>query len=234
MRRRSSEHRGMRLQHDRRNCTVVLRRETNTRKSGRDAGPGVDETNKWVPLSRTRPFEGAPMKSRFTACISALTLCSAPAIPLHLAAQDGHGYHHHYQLIDLGTLGGPASYINNDPSGTGAASSILSPRGVVVGAADTSIPDPSCSNCFVSHAFQAQNGLMTDLGALPGVNYSFANWISPGGLVAGLSQNGAIDPLLGVPEINAVLWKDGAIVNLGTIEGGYESNAFAVNDRGQV
>jgi hypothetical protein len=66
-------------------------------------------------------------------------------------------------------------------------------------------------------------GLMTDLGALPGVNYSFASWISPGGLVAGFSQNGEIDPLLGAPEINAVLWKDGEIVNLGTIEGGYES-----------
>jgi probable HAF family extracellular repeat protein len=40
--------------------------------------------------------------------------------------------------------------------------------------------------------------------------------------------------LLGVPEINAVLWEGGQIVNLGTLEGGYESNAFAVNDRGQV
>ena len=51
-----------------------------------------------------------------------------------------------------------------------------------------------------------------------------------------ISENGAIDPLYPgvVPEINAVLWKDGEIVNLGTIEGGYESNAFAVNDRGQV
>jgi probable HAF family extracellular repeat protein len=168
-------------------------------------------------------------------CIAAVGLFTLLALPIQLAAQNKQGHNqHHYRFIDLGTLGGPASYINNDPSGDGAASSILSPRGIVVGAADTSIPDPSCSNCFVSHAFQAQNGLMTDLGALPGVNYSFASWISPGGLVAGFSQNGEIDPLLGAPEINAVLWKDGEIVNLGTIEGGYESNAFAVNDRGQV
>ena len=164
----------------------------------------------------------------------------ALALPLQLAAQDNQAHkHHHYRFIDLGTFGGPASYISNDPSGDGAAAGILSPRGIVVGMADTSIPDPhpgSCSNpdCFVGHAFQSQNGFLTDLGALPGVNSSFANWISPGGLVAGLSQNGEIDPLLDVPEIDAVLWKDGEIVNLGTIEGGYESNAFAVNDRGQV
>jgi probable HAF family extracellular repeat protein len=157
---------------------------------------------------------------------------------LNAQANQGHKYHH-YRFIDLGTFGGPASYISNDPSNGGAATGILSPRGNVVGEADTSIPDPyapNCSNpdCFVGHAFQSQNGVLTDLGALPGVNTSFANWISPRGLVAGLSQNGAIDPLLGVPEINAVLWEDGEIVNLGTIEGGYESNAFAVNDRGQV
>jgi len=167
--------------------------------------------------------------------IIALILFATLAGPVQLAAQGG-TKQPHYKFIDLGTLGGPASYISNDPSGGGAATDILSPRGIVVGAADTSIPDPSCFNpdCFVAHAFQSQNGLMTDLGALPGVNNSFANWISPRGLVAGFSQNGAIDPLLGVPEINAVLWKDGEIVNLGTIEGGYESNAFAVNDRGQV
>jgi uncharacterized membrane protein len=63
---------------------------------------------------------------------------------------------------------------------------------------------------------------------------SFANWISPKGLVAGFSENSAIDPLLGVPEVDAVLWKDGEVFNLGTLEGGYESNAFAVNDQGQV
>ena len=96
-------------------------------------------------------------------CITAIAtaLFTLLAIPVQLAAQDQQQHQHkfhHYQFIDLGTLGGPASYINNDPSGDGAASGILSPRGVVVGAADTSIPDPSCSNCFVSHAFQAQNG----------------------------------------------------------------------------
>jgi probable HAF family extracellular repeat protein len=78
------------------------------------------------------------------------------------------------------------------------------------------------------------NGILTDLGALPGVNSSHANWISANGLIAGFSQNGVFDPLLGIPAVNAVLWKDGEIVNLGTLEGGSESVANAVNNRGQV
>ena len=182
------------------------------------------------------------MKSAKLVCITAIALFAAIASPAGIAAQDNHNSdkHHHYKLIDVGTFGGPVSYINNDPSGGGGASGILNPHGSVVGAADTSIPDPnypnSCLLCgpFIFHAFQWQDGSLVDLGALPGVNSSFANWISPKGLVAGFSENGTIDPLLGVPEVDAVLWKDGEIVNLGTIEGGYESNAFAVNDRGQV
>ena len=34
--------------------------------------------------------------------------------------------------------------------------------------------------------------------------------------------------------MHAVLWKDSQIVDLGTLEGGYESVAFTVNSRGQV
>jgi probable HAF family extracellular repeat protein len=155
------------------------------------------------------------------------------------ATQDPHHKHHHYKFIDLGTFG-----ISNDPSGGGTASGILSARGIVVGQVDTSIPDPNypnhCLICgpnpLISHAFKWQDGSLTDLGALPGINSSVANWISPKGLVAGFSENGALDPLYPgvVPEINAVLWKDGEIVNLGTIEGGYESDAQVVNDSGQV
>jgi hypothetical protein len=47
-----------------------------------------------------------------------------------------------------------------------------------VGGADTSIPDPYFPNClidcFVTHAFDWHNGVLTDLGALPGVDVSFA------------------------------------------------------------
>lgn len=62
--------------------------------------------------------------------------------------------HHHYRLIDLGTLGGPASYFPNGNDG------MLNNRGVASGWADTATPDPYpafCFNpsCYVSHAFEA-------------------------------------------------------------------------------
>jgi len=174
-----------------------------------------------------------------------LTLLTVSAQSVHIVAQTQehyHAQHHRYKFVDVGTFGGPVSYLANDPSGGGAAAGVLNRRGTVVSAADTSISDPNYPNpCLVCptdslifHAFQWRDGVLADLGALPGVNSSFANWISRNGLVAGFSENGAIDPLLGVPEIEAVLWKDGKIINLGTLEGGYESNAFAANDRGQA
>ena len=185
------------------------------------------------------------MKSRIVVRIVTIALFATMAIPAGLAAQHGQGPHNHhrYRLIDLGTLGGPSMYFCNDLNSAGGACAILNNRGTVVSSADTSISNPNypnvCLVCppsdpFIVHAFQWQDGSLTDLGALPGGYNSFANSISQNGLIAGASENGSIDPLLGVPEVDAVLWKAGEMVNLGVIEGGYESNAFAVNERGQA
>jgi probable HAF family extracellular repeat protein len=149
-------------------------------------------------------------------------------------SQDHHSKHHHYRLIDLGTFGGP----NTNFLTQGVGAQVLNNRGVVTGSADTPIPDPNAQNClspdcFISHAFKWQNGLLTDLGALPGVNSSFGSWITANGLIAGASGNGEIDPLTGGPEIRAVFWSNGSIIDLGTF-GGNESLANAANNRGQV
>jgi probable HAF family extracellular repeat protein len=197
-----------------------------------------------VPRSRvTGEFKEEAVKKNLLTCIVAMTLFGSLAIPVRLAAQEqkvGKG-HHRYKLIDLGTLDGPTSYLANDNT-AGSASGVLNNRGTVVGAADTSLPNPNYPNCciigpfdpFIFHAFQWRDGVVTDLGTLPGGNNSFTNWISAKGLIAGFSENGAIDPLLGVPETHAVLWKHSEIIDLGTLEGGHESQAFAVNDKGQV
>jgi probable HAF family extracellular repeat protein len=138
-----------------------------------------------------------------------------------------------YKLIDLGTFGGPQSYVN-------FGTTVLNKQGSAIGWADTPTPDPFplfCFNpdCFVSHAFQWQNGVVTDLGALPGGGSSQAVALADNGLATGNSQNGEIDPLIpGFPELRAVLWKDGQITDLGTLEGGHESLAFGVNSKGQV
>ena len=196
------------------------------------------------------------MKTR--ACSSTVvTTLFALAITAPVLAQEQHqtadgetGKHHHYKLIDIGTLGGPQSYFNNlhlgDAFGFGTAfygfAQVSNGPGVLVGFADTSTPDPYSANplfcyvldCFVAHAYELHNGVRTDLGTLPGGASSAAFWINSSGLIAGNSQNGELDPLIpGLPELRAVIWKDGRIADLGTL-GGSSSFTQAVNNRGQV
>src|ERR1700751_5511056 len=123
------------------------------------------------------------MKSRTLTCITAMALFGALAVPVRLAAQDKHGHnqHHHYHFIDLGTFGGPTS-VN---FGIYPA---LNNEGTAIGVADMTTANPYYPNCssdpFVSHAFLAQGGTLTDLEALPGeANSSYPGNITNNGLV---------------------------------------------------
>jgi probable HAF family extracellular repeat protein len=148
--------------------------------------------------------------------------------------------HHHYQLVQIPTLGGPGTNFFDNTNNI----AVLNARGVVSGgSADTKIPDPyspaywwSKSNGNITHAFLWQNGSLTDLGSLPGANNSGAAWISANGMIAGLSENGQIDPSVkDLPEISAVMWRHDNITNLGSLPGGgYQSAAVSVNNRGEV
>src|SRR5882724_3701855 len=118
------------------------------------------------------------MKTRLIRCASVAVLLAATAIPALVVAQQAP----RYRLIDLGTFGGPASYFQNRLDG------ILNNHGTGVGTSNTTEQDPFCfwaPNCFATHAFQAQNGVVTDLGVLPGGDSSAASWISANGLIAG-------------------------------------------------
>lgn len=194
------------------------------------------------------------MKARFLMLLTAVTLFAALAIPVRLRAQgkpehNGNHNHHHYKLIDLGTLGGPNIWFCNDPNLAGGACAIQNNRGTVVSGADTSQPNPNYQNPsplfppfsvpgdpYIQHAFQWQGGALQDLGALPGGYNSWAQGLSANGLIAGQSETGAFDPLTGWPEVHAVLWKNNGrrIIDLGTVDGGYESISFNVNSQGQV
>jgi probable HAF family extracellular repeat protein len=169
---------------------------------------------------------------RIVATIATITFLALLAPPVQPAAQEFSAApkkQPRYRLIDLGTFGGPDSsetvefpFINNE--------------GVVVGFADTSIPDPDCFDpeCFLTHAFRWNKGTIADLGTLPGGGNSFGIWINDRGHTVGLSQNGEIDPLLGILAAVGVLWqKDGQILDLGTL-GGNESLAVAINSRDQI
>src|SRR5262249_6666538 len=146
-----------------------------------------------------------------------------------------------YKLVDLGTLGGPQSYL--DPgSGNdfGDFTRLLNNKGTAVGFADTALPDPFQNVCFsdcdVDHAFRTGSaGKLHDLGALPGGGSSLPTWISDNGFIVGISENGEVDPLYPIlPQLRAVLWHGGKTLDLGTLGGGYQSEANAVNSSGQV
>jgi len=167
----------------------------------------------------------------------------AVALPAGVAAQDAAqnatAKHHHYKLIDLGTLGGPQSVIYE------TANRALNKGGTVVDNSDTSNFDPNNPqnpsflypdgylDPYIQHAVQWSDGKRTDLGALPGGTSSYMQWINDRGMVVGGSTNGVIDPLTGYPETMATLWNDGKVYNLGTF-GGNESGAYSLSNLGQV
>jgi probable HAF family extracellular repeat protein len=191
---------------------------------------------------------------RPTKCIAATVLLATLTLPVGLAAKSKEKHkphHHHYKLIDLRTFGGPQSWVMGGFEGSAAT---LSNAGTVAGTANTPDSNPNYNygcqpantfasfTCnvfgtpdpFVEHAFQFKNGVLVDLGVLPGGYNSYVQWVSTNGLIAGDSENGLIDPLAGVPEARGVLWQNGEPpIDLGTFGGG-QSAAFAVNGRGQV
>src|SRR5208282_601877 len=171
------------------------------------------------------------MNSR-TRTLLAVTLALAALVAAPLTpAQEAKTGHHHYKLIDVGTFGGPGGGFEN-PS-----SLVLDNSGMFVGYSDTAIPDPFSPNCFLDcyldQSWILQKGVLTPLRSLPGGTSTYPIWINANGQIAGISQNGAVDPSTGWPEADAVLWQDGAVTNLGTL-GGTQGIASAVNDEGQA
>ena len=150
------------------------------------------------------------MNSRTWVGIIATTVF-ALATAVSLAGQgnqtSAHQYHH-YQLVDVGTFGGPQSFLNLPGL---PAPGVLNNRGQIAGTADTSAIDPVCQNhfpdCYASHGFIWKNGSKTDLGILPGGTNSQVNWISSNGLMTGVDDLNQPDPLLGMPiQLHGVFW----------------------------
>jgi probable HAF family extracellular repeat protein len=173
------------------------------------------------------------MKANKLTSMAAMVILAALASSTGLSAQEQaspqehKSKHSHYKVIDVGTFGGPHSQFNS-------GSRVINRSGTAVGGASTSTPDPACTfdfpYCFYFHAGKYENGLFSDLGTLSGGANSFATAINSKGTIVGLAD--VTDPLTG-PRIDAALWEDGQISDLGTL-GGPFAVANDINDRGQI
>jgi probable HAF family extracellular repeat protein len=139
------------------------------------------------------------------------------------------------KISDLGTLGGTASF-----------AAMVNDRGQVIGEALNDVPDPisilglgSLLTLTQTHGFLWQHGTMHDLGTLGGPD-SWAMYVNDHGQVAGTSYTSdVVDPNTGTPQINAFLWENGKMKDLGNLGGtngfiGAYSLVNALNNRGQV
>jgi len=149
------------------------------------------------------------------------TMARTALIALFMGLTSAHACAASYTVTDLGTLGydSYAQAINSfgQVAGWYYTRKTRLKNGQVVGT------DP--------HAFIWQNGIMTDLGDLPGSNdFSKAYGINASGQVVGYSytSSGGGDP-------HTFLWQNGTMTDLGTLSGsnGY-SYGQGINSSGQV
>ena len=168
------------------------------------------------------------MSKRLAVLIAAAIV---PALTFAIPAQ-AHTQHP-YTLIDLGTFGGPSSFLD-EPDVP------ITSTGTVLGQADTPVRDkdwPNCFGCsdrFIQHALAWHDGRRTDLGALPGNNSSAIGELNGHGVGAGISENGRTDPHTGGSAAVAVIFKNGKVISLGTLPGGALSGAQDITGQGQV
>ena len=177
--------------------------------------------------------------AKSTVLIASLTTAAIVtlATPAQSTAQTHKSTDYRYTLVDPGTFGGPLNFLN-------LPAVPLASNGALLGTADTTVSDSDYPNFnpfmvgfpdpYLAQAFEWKDGHLTNLGALPGNNSSAVFEVNNDGVGAGMSENGIIDPFTGWPAVNAVLFKNGQVINLGTLPGGYESMALDINNRGQV
>ena len=172
-----------------------------------------------------------PMYSKFV--LGGVLLLIAPVQMLSQRRSEAQPQAPHYRVEDLGTFGGANSYYFTQPT-----TATVNNSGVVVGGAETSQHDPNDPNCFAEdcltvHAFRQKHGALQDLGTLPMGSNSAALWISDTGFITGFADNGQIDPFTGTPDLVAVAWKNGNIVDVGTFGGSF-SFPNGMNNRGEI
>ena len=143
-------------------------------------------------------------------------------------------------ITDLGTLGGPDSFIN---------APVKNESGEIAGLAETSTPDPLGETfCFGFIGFQDgvtclgflwRDGVMAPLPPLAGGNNSQAWGVNNRGQVVGFAENGTHDSTCTAPQVlqfEAVIWgpKKGQIQQLPPLPGDSDGVGASINDKGEV
>lgn len=137
--------------------------------------------------------------------------------------------------VDVGTLGGPNSWMNWGQ---------INDLGQVVGYSETAVPDPNGEDVcgFGTHLtcrpFFWQLSHMIALPTLGG-NNGQASGMNNHGQIVGMAENGAVDsscaPGTASNRIELpVLWEHGKPQALPTVEGDPDGLAFWINDHGQA
>jgi hypothetical protein len=148
-------------------------------------------------------------------CTTGVCLYAVMAMSTY-AAQNSEGNrhkpkHHMYRLVDLGTLGGPASVLNGGRPPNYPASTILNSRGIMAAVADTAVSDPFAPfyslDCNVGHIAGR-----SDVSGLCEI-------CAPG------DQKQLHHPFL---------WKDGVMLDLGLLDTDTEGAAVSINGVDQV
>jgi probable HAF family extracellular repeat protein len=86
---------------------------------------------------------------------------------------------------------------------------------------------------FYQNAFVWQNGVITNLGTLPGGNISYGYAINNSGQAVGVAQLAAAQPY---NTLRAVIWQNGVITNLSdpNPDAGVYSAAYGINSAGEI
>jgi probable HAF family extracellular repeat protein len=136
--------------------------------------------------------------------------------------------------IDLGTLGGPNSWMNWGQ---------INDRGETVGFSETSVPDPNGEDIcgfgtgLTCRPFVWRNGHMSALRTVGG-NNGQASGINNRGQIAGFAETPVVDS--GCPPgppfktTLAVLWEKGKAQPLPTVGSDPDGIAYGINDQGQA
>lgn len=154
-----------------------------------------------------------------------------------------------YTVVDLGIPGGATGYsdphaLNRYGSVAGewggsftvnafayqnATNTSIVPNGVAYSINNSNWVAGEAGAAF-THAFLYSNGMMSDLGTLPGASYSVAWAINDAGEVVG---EGTISALPNA-EDHAVWWHNGTATNLGVLPSGDYSSARGINSANEI